>query len=45
MHKRKEVWHDQAKLRGLRNDGRDTVRALDKGILARGVDWGWKWGW
>lgn len=38
VHKRKEVWHDQAKFRGLRNDGRDTVRALDKGMLARGVD-------
>lgn len=38
MHKGKEVWYDQAKFRGLRNDGRDTVRALDKGMLARGVD-------
>lgn len=35
--KGKEVWHGQTKLRGLRNDGRDTVRALDKRMLARGV--------
>lgn len=34
MYKSKEVWRDQAKFRGLRNDGRDTVRGLDKGTLS-----------
>lgn len=27
------MWHNQAKFRGLRHDGRCTVRALDKAML------------